>query len=54
MLLELVHLVAEADQLAAKLRDARCCDALNPCPDCVRLRATVLALRRAVRAPQQS
>jgi hypothetical protein len=53
MLLEQVHLVAEADQLAAQLRDARCCDALDPCQDCLRLRDAVVARRHVVRVPQQ-
>jgi hypothetical protein len=53
MLLEQVYLVAEADQLAAQARDARCCDALDPCPDCIRLRQAVVARRYLVRVPHQ-
>jgi hypothetical protein len=53
MLMALVHLVAEADQLAAQARDARCCDALDPCPECMRLRQAVVARRYVVRVPHQ-
>ena len=52
-MLDMVHLVAEADQLAAQARDARCCDALDPCPDCLRLRQEVAARRYVVRIPRQ-
>lgn len=52
-MLELVHLVAEADQLAAQARDARCCDALDPCPACIKLRQAVVARRYVVRIPRQ-
>lgn len=31
--------LALADQIAATLRDARCCDALDPCDDCKGKRA---------------
>jgi hypothetical protein len=52
-MLELVHLIAEADQLAAQARDARCCDALDPCADCLRLRQAVVARRFVLRIPRQ-
>lgn len=52
-MVELVHLVAEADQLAAQARDARCCDALDPCPACMQLRQAVLARRFVTRIPRQ-
>ena len=50
---ELVHLVAEADQLAAEARDARCCDPFDPCARCRALRHAVAARRYLVRIPQQ-
>ncbi len=49
----LVHLTAEADQLAAQARDARCCDALAPCDRCRRLRQAVVARRYLARIPAQ-
>jgi hypothetical protein len=52
-MLHLVHLIAEADQLAAQARDARCCDALDPCKSCLRLRQAVVARRYLLRIPQQ-
>ena len=52
-MLNLVHLIAEADQLAAQARDARCCDALDPCAACLRLRQGVQARRFVLRIPQQ-
>lgn len=53
MSLKLVHLVAEADQLASQARDARCCDALDPCPSCLQLRKAVAARRSIARIPRQ-
>jgi hypothetical protein len=53
-MLNLTYLVAEADQLAAEARDARCCDPFAPCRRCLRLRRGVVArryvLRKAARA----
>ncbi len=45
-----IYLVAEADQLAAQARDARCCDALDPCQECRRLRRGVVVRRYLVRS----
>jgi hypothetical protein len=41
----------EAEQLAVRLRNARCCDALLPCYRCSLLRYNVLARRRVVAVP---
>lgn len=45
---DLRDLEVEAEQLAAELRGARCCDALNPCNRCQRLRLNLRARRRIV------
>ena len=42
---DLFDLAVEADCLAAKVRNARCCDALRPCRTCQLLRTSVLARR---------
>ena len=42
-----------ADQLAADLRDRRCCDALAPCRSCAVGRDTVHVARALVRVPEQ-
>lgn len=42
-----------ADQLAADLRDRRCCDALAPCRRCQVGRLTVQVERALVRVPAQ-
>lgn len=47
----LFDLALEADCLAAKVRNARCCDALRPCRSCRFLRQCVLARRLVVRVP---
>ena len=44
---------AHADQLAADLRDRRCCDALAPCRSCAVGRDTVHVARALVRVPEQ-
>ena len=44
---------ALADQLAAHLRDARCCDALAPCPSCVSRRRVQRAARGVALIPEQ-
>lgn len=44
----------EAEQLAVRLRNARCCDALLPCYRCSLLRYNVLARRRVVAVPLPS
>ena len=44
---------AHADQLAADLRDRRCCDALAPCRRCQVGRLTVQVERALVRVPAQ-
>jgi hypothetical protein len=41
----------EAEQLAVRLRNARCCDALLPCYRCSLLRYNVLARRRVIAVP---
>lgn len=46
-------LTAHADQLAADLRDRRCCDALAPCRSCVVGGLTVQVGRRLATVPQQ-
>lgn len=51
-MLDLSDLEREAEQLAARLRGARCCDALVPCYRCSLLRYNVLARRRVVEVPQ--
>lgn len=48
-MMQVMYLVAEADQLAAQVRDARCCDALDPCPACRALREGVMVRRHIVR-----
>jgi hypothetical protein len=50
-MLDLVDLESEAEMLAAQLRGARCCDALNPCYRCSLLKFNVLARRRVVELP---
>ena len=44
---------AHADQLAASLRDARCCDALDPCESCAAARAVVQTVRHVAAIPMQ-
>lgn len=44
-------LESEAEQLAVRLRNARCCDALLPCYRCSLLRYNVLARRRVIAVP---
>lgn len=50
-MLDLTDLEREAELLAAQLRDARCCDALQPCYRCSLLRFNVLARRRVLEVP---
>lgn len=50
-MLDLSDLETEAELLAAQLREARCCDALQPCYRCSLLRSNVLARRRLVEVP---
>jgi hypothetical protein len=50
-MLDLTDLETEAEQLAAQLRGARCCDALMPCYRCSLLKFNVLARRRVVEVP---
>lgn len=40
---------AHADQLHAEVRDARCCDALDPCAGCKAKTRAVVAIRHAER-----
>lgn len=47
------HLTSHADQLAATLRDARCCDALDPCRPCQVGRMTVQVERVLASIPTQ-
>lgn len=49
---DLFDLAVEADCLAAKVRNARCCDALRPCRSCQFLRTSVLARRFVIRVPR--
>ena len=49
---DLFDLAVEADCLAAKVRNARCCDALRPCRSCQFLRTSVLARRIVIRVPR--
>ena len=49
---DLFDLAVEADCLAAKVRNARCCDALRPCRSCRFLRQCVLARRIVISAPR--
>ncbi|HEX6875633.1 MAG TPA: hypothetical protein VF165_08240 [Nocardioidaceae bacterium] len=51
-MLDLSDLECEAEQLAEKLRGARCCDALVPCYRCSLLKYNVLARRRVVEVPR--
>jgi hypothetical protein len=51
-MLDLTDLETEAEQLAAQLRGARCCDALMPCYRCSLLKFNVLARRRVVEVPR--
>ena len=51
-MLDLTDLEREAELLAAQLRGARCCDALQPCYRCSLLRFNVLARRRVVEVPR--
>jgi hypothetical protein len=51
-MLDLTDLATEAEQLAAQLRGARCCDALMPCYRCSLLKFNVLARRRVVEVPR--
>ena len=44
-MLDLFDLESEAELLAAQLRGARCCDALEPCYRCSLLKFNVLARR---------
>jgi hypothetical protein len=53
-MLDLTDLQTEAEQLAAQLRGARCCDALMPCYRCSLLKFNVLARRRVVEVPRPS
>ena len=46
-------LTSHADQLAATLRDARCCDALDPCRPCQVGRMTVQVERVLASIPTQ-
>ena len=46
-------ITATADQLAADLRDRRCCDALDPCRRCQTGRVTVHVARAMVQIPAQ-
>lgn len=46
------HHTAAADQLAAQVRDARCCDALAPCHTCRRLAMTACTHRHLARVAQ--
>lgn len=41
--------IARADQLAATVRDARCCDALDPCATCTAGKREVHAVRHEMR-----
>lgn len=50
-MLDLTDLESEAELLAAQLRGARCCDALEPCYRCSLLKFNVLARRRVVATP---
>lgn len=50
-MLDLTDLESEAELLAAQLRGARCCDALQPCYRCSLLKFHVLARRRVVEVP---
>ena len=50
-MLDLTDLEREAELLAAQLRGARCCDALQPCYRCSLLKFNVLARRRVVEVP---
>jgi hypothetical protein len=43
---------AAADQLAAQTRDARCCDALDPCASCRGAALNVRVRRHLVRVAQ--
>ena len=49
---DLFDLAVEADCMAAKVRNARCCDALRPCRSCQFLRTSVLARRIVIRVPR--
>lgn len=51
-MLDLVHLSWEADELAVKARNARCCDALLPCSRCTGLRMAVRARRLVLKVPR--
>jgi hypothetical protein len=53
-MLDLTDLATEAEQLAAQLRRARCCDALMPCYRCSLQKLNVLARRRVVEVPLAS
>jgi hypothetical protein len=53
-MLDVTDLETEAEQLAAQLRGARCCDALVPCYRCSLLKLNVLARRRVVEVPRPS
>ncbi len=52
-MLELLDLALEADRLAMQARNARCCDALEPCQRCQMLRQKVRARRLVVRCPRR-
>ena len=47
------HPVAVADQLAAELRDARCCDPFEPCDTHYAIQRHVWTLRRLTDVPTQ-
>jgi hypothetical protein len=44
--LDTTVLEKETENLAVRLRQARCCDALRPCPRCAIMRDNLLARRR--------
>jgi hypothetical protein len=50
-MLDTIDLATEAEELTARLRRARCCDALAPCYRCSLMRFNVLARRRVLEVP---
>jgi hypothetical protein len=46
-------ITAHADQLAAEVRDRRCCDALAPCDRCRVARTMVQVSRKLATVPKQ-
>lgn len=52
-MLDLVQMAVEADRLADKARNARCCDALRPCRPCMALRRNVIARRLVIAFPRR-